>query len=403
MERKPGGAKTRRGRYKDSRQKSMLRLPLPAIAVWLSLGILTGWWLHVLYQSPASLAPDPGTAGDSPGQALTRHENRSAELLRTEIETLMGQGNYERAFARFNEARTRDKHAARQNLDTIITALSNLNEKSPGEAQPLLRRFLENNTYDPRSLFLLSKSYFETNQHMRALETLFDLKSFNQNEVPGEDIDSLIEQAESKYATQLEENGRFGELLQLYRFLTERDPDNLARFYKIAEIQNHLRHYYDALTSLNYVLYDPTWGRLAQNLVDEIQQAINLNDEVQVPLKRDGEHFIVNASINGIEGARLVIDTGSSLCLLRPQAAQQFGLPAESDDYVTLNLVAGVLNAPRIEIEALSIGDAEVRNVKASVVEMPGMDSDGLLGMNFLSNFKFFIDQKREILYLGSR
>ncbi len=383
----------------------MLRLPLPAIAVWLLLGTIVGWGLHAFYELPAFPPKGLNLPGDAASEtSVPRLAFPTRTGAKTEIETLIEQGEYELAFSRFGEERARNEQTAQQSQSAIINSLSKLSDDSPDEAQPLLRRFLEADAYNPQALFLLGKTYFEADQYMRALETLFDLKSFNQTAVAEEDIDSLIEQIETQFTSRLEEAGRFDALLRLYEFLTAKDPSDTARFFRLAETQHRLHHYYDALTSLNYVLYDPSWSKLAQNLVEEIQQSIDLDDEVQVPLQRAGGHFIVNARINGIDGARLMIDTGASLCVLRPQAAQQFGLPVDSDDHITLNLVAGVINAPRIEINTLSIGDAAVRNIKASVIEMPPeVDSDGLLGMNFLNNFKFFIDQKREILYLGSR
>ena len=382
----------------------MIRLPLLTITVWVATGMIAGWWLHVFYQSPAFPEVELGF----PGGTKAGDDETGKDVVEspppTEVEALIEQGDYELAFSRFGQTRVLDQKTAQRDQKVIITSLSQLNEESPEKAQPLLRRFLEEDAYNPRGLFLLGKSYFESGQYMRALETLFDLKSFNQAEIAEDDLDLLIDQIETEYAKQLEEGKHLSDLLQLYEFLTRQNPENVALFYKLAGIQHRLRHYYDALASLNQVLYDPTWGKLAQTLVDEIQQSIDLDDEVQVPLQRAGEHFVVTAQINGIDGARLMIDTGASLCVLRPQTAEQFGLPTDSDDYVTLNLVAGVFNAPRIEIGTLSIGDAAVRNVQASVIEMPpSVETDGLLGMNFLNNFKFFIDQKREILYLGSR
>lgn len=382
----------------------MIRLPLPAITVWVAVGMTAGWWLHVFYQSPAFPEVELGFSDEPETEDAAEAGEAAAEPPPTQVETLIAQGDYELAFSRFGQTRVRNQEEAQRNQKAIITSLSELNEESPEKAQPLLRRFLEEDAYNPRGLFLLAKNHFESGQYMQALETLFNLKSFNQTEVPEEDVDLLIEQIETEYAAQLEEGERLSDLLHLYEFLTRKNPEDVALFYRLAEIQHRLHHYYDALASLNQALYDPTWGKLAQTLVEEVQQSIDLDDEVQVPLQRAGEHFVVTVQINGIDGARLMIDTGASLCVLRPQTAQQFGLPTDSDDYVTLNLVAGVFNAPRIEIGTLSVGDAAVSNVQASVIEMPpSVETDGLLGMNFLSNFKFFIDQKREILYLGSR
>ena len=33
----------------------------------------------------------------------------------------------------------------------------------------------------------------------------------------------------------------------------------------------------------------------------------------------------------------------------------------------------------------------------------PGIGADGLLGMNFLRRYRFFIDQDRELLFLGAK
>ena len=377
----------------------MIRLPLPTIAIWLSLGIATGWWLHDFYQLPTSQDTKINQTADA-----VLNTKKQEETFKDEIETLIKQDEYELIFSRLYENNNQQGANSSERQKTFIKSLSKLSTKHPDKAQQLLRRFLEEDAYNPDGLFLLAQTYFNTSQHMRALEALFDLKSFNQTTISEEDINSLIEQIESSYVNQLESDKRIGELLQLYEFLTSHDPENTRRFYKLAEIQHRLHHYYDALTSLGYVLYDSSWGKLAQDMAQEIQQSIDLDNEVQVPLQRSGKHFIVNARINGIDGARLMIDTGASLCILRPQIALQFGLPTDSDDYVTVNSVTGVINAPRIEISTMSLGDAEVRNIQANIIEMPpSLDSDGLLGMNFLNNFKFFIDQKQGILYLGSK
>ena len=378
----------------------MIRLPLPAITFWLFLGLVAGWLLHAFYQ--ATTLPTFASRDDA-ATAVAQHDSPGAAAP-TEVETLVEQGEYDLALKLVGEERAQSERAARKSRDMLLDSLSKLAEKSPEKAQPLLQRFLEEDVYNPMALFLLARTFFNIGQPMRALETLFDLKGFSQTVVAETDINALVDQIESQYARQLREEERFVELMQMYEFLSAHEPDNLIRFYKLAEVQSRLHHYYDALTSLNYVLYDAEMGKFAQALAKEIQQFIALDDEIQVPLKRDGEHFIVNARINGIDGARLVIDTGASVCALRPQAARQFGLTFDSDDLVTVTVAGGILNAPRIEIPTVSVGEAEVTGVQANVIEMaPGFNGDGLLGMNFLGNFKFFIDQKREILYLGSR
>ncbi len=380
----------------------MVRLPLPAIFVWTSLGAVAGWWLHDFSNDSSDQVAD-ATVSQTLADTGVAQGADGKEPIR-EIDSLLERGNYESALLRLNDTTYLDEGEADRDQAAFISSLAKLSSEEPEKAQPILHQFLQSDAYNPRALLLLGNTYAENGQHMKALETLFDLRRLSQAEVPMEDIDALIGKVENEYAKQLKDNEQLGELLHLYESLTRNTPDNLVAFYKLAEIQHRLHHYYDALSSLNYVLYDPLWGPLAQSMAEKIQKSIDLIGNIQIPLERSGSHFIVTARINGIDGARLLIDTGASLCVLRPQAAQQFGLPTESEDQVTLTLTSSIFNTPRIEINSMSIGDVELRNVKAAIIEMPpGTETDGLLGMNFLGEFSFFIDQTEEILYLSEK
>ena len=380
----------------------MVRLPLPAIFVWTSLGAVAGWWLHDFSNDSSDQVAD-ATVSQTFADTGVAQGVDGKEPIR-EIDSLLERGNYESALLRLNDTTYLDEGEADRDQAAFISSLAKLSSEEPEKAQPILHQFLQSDAYNPRALLLLGNTYAENGQHMKALETLFDLRRLSQAEVPMEDIDALIGKVENEYAKQLKDNEQLGELLHLYESLTRNTPDNLVAFYKLAEIQHRLHHYYDALSSLNYVLYDPLWGPLAHSMAEKIQKSIDLIGNIQIPLERSGSHFIVTARINGIDGARLLIDTGASLCVLRPQAAQQFGLPTESEDQVTLTLTSSIFNTPRIEINSMSIGDVELRNVKAAIIEMPpGTETDGLLGMNFLGEFSFFIDQTEEILYLSEK
>lgn len=363
---------------------------------------MAGWWLHDFSNDSSDQVAD-ATVSQTLADTGVAQGADGKEPIR-EIDSLLERGNYESALLRLNDTTYLDEGEADRDQAAFISSLAKLSSEEPEKAQPILHQFLQSDAYNPRALLLLGNTYAENGQHMKALETLFDLRRLSQAEVPMEDIDALIGKVENEYAKQLKDNEQLGELLHLYESLTRNTPDNLVAFYKLAEIQHRLHHYYDALSSLNYVLYDPLWGPLAQSMAEKIQKSIDLIGNIQIPLERSGSHFIVTARINGIDGARLLIDTGASLCVLRPQAAQQFGLPTESEDQVTLTLTSSIFNTPRIEINSMSIGDVELRNVKAAIIEMPpGTETDGLLGMNFLGEFSFFIDQTEEILYLSEK
>jgi predicted aspartyl protease len=55
-------------------------------------------------------------------------------------------------------------------------------------------------------------------------------------------------------------------------------------------------------------------------------------------------------------------------------------------------------------IDALAVGDWQVRDLDIGVLELGSRGTvDGLLGMDFLQHFRFFIDQNRAELRLSLR
>ena len=61
----------------------------------------------------------------------------------------------------------------------------------------------------------------------------------------------------------------------------------------------------------------------------------------------------------------------------------------------------GTVLAPMYQFAQLQIGNAQVENITVVVLNMGGLrEAEGLLGMNFLREFDFRIDQKNAKLYL---
>ncbi|UAA40802.1 aspartyl protease family protein [Paraneptunicella aestuarii] len=61
----------------------------------------------------------------------------------------------------------------------------------------------------------------------------------------------------------------------------------------------------------------------------------------------------------------------------------------------------GNLVAPVYRFSSLSIGNSYVDDIAIVVLPLENMDSDGLLGMNFLRAFRFEIDQAQDMLILA--
>ncbi|TQV78207.1 hypothetical protein FKG94_14140 [Exilibacterium tricleocarpae] len=124
-----------------------------------------------------------------------------------------------------------------------------------------------------------------------------------------------------------------------------------------------------------------------------------------IALQTRGEHYLVPVYFDD-QAAHLILDTGASMLTLTREHFDTLSrgldiLPLGSRMFHTAN---GVSNGEVYRVEALSIGNYELRGVNVAVLNMSmGDDADGLLGMNVLKHFKFEIDQDRNRLNLRAR
>ncbi len=375
----------------------MFRLPLLTIIFWFGAGLGLGWAISTAYQS-RSLSnnfPAPAVVQKVPPKQNVALPTDDEKRFRDAIVSILEK--HENRNIPSEEISLNDRRILESNTQNLID--NNIND-----AQNILHRWLDSNPYDPQAMFLMARTHAEKQEYEKALELALMLKTDPQITVPAETIDTFIDEIVVLHTAKLRETKQLDRLLSVYQKLVLELPDPQKYYYQLAQIQNDLNLNTDALTSLNYVLYDSVWGQLAQKLAQEIQIKLDLVNKIQVPLERAGEQFIVIATINGIGGIRLLIDTGASMCILRPQTAIQIGLPVEEGQNVLLSVASGVANARSVTLDSIEIGAAQLKDVLSSILEMPpGMKSDGLLGMNFLSRFNFFIDQNDAVLYLGAR
>ena len=93
------------------------------------------------------------------------------------------------------------------------------------------------------------------------------------------------------------------------------------------------------------------------------------------------------ARINGRE-IRVLVDTGASYVSLSNQDAERAGIFVRDSDFKYKTRTAnGTTRVALVMIDRISIGDIEVRNVKASVHER-GKLGVTLLGMSFLGRLR---------------
>ena len=99
----------------------------------------------------------------------------------------------------------------------------------------------------------------------------------------------------------------------------------------------------------------------------------------------------------------MLIDTGASLTIFTPAVLEQRGIRYQDTGRTgVFNTANGPVEAPVYTLDSLTVGDWQVNNIEIGVLDLGGSSGvDGLLGMNFLNHFQFFIDQNEDLLRLS--
>ncbi|GJL55153.1 MAG: hypothetical protein NPIRA02_22850 [Nitrospirales bacterium] len=170
--------------------------------------------------------------------------------------------------------------------------------------------------------------------------------------------------------------------------------------------------------SQHVVLKQLGWGPDAlQNLdVDTIFAALSVTkkqptamisdyeEQVIIPLEQYGSGWIISVELNGLYTARLLLDTGASITSLSEDLAFDMGLTADPRyTQISAETANGTTTAWLTHVETIRSGEAELQNVQVAILDFSNFSHKkihGLLGMNFLNNFEWRLDQDQEALLL---
>lgn len=117
----------------------------------------------------------------------------------------------------------------------------------------------------------------------------------------------------------------------------------------------------------------------------------------RVPFTRVGNHMIVSGIVNRERTAEFILDTGASLTTISPALARQAGIDPDRGLLIPVRTASDVIVVPLVEIDSLNVAGAEVKDLDATVQDIPGLEGRGLLGGSFLSEFRV------DINYEGNR
>lgn len=128
-------------------------------------------------------------------------------------------------------------------------------------------------------------------------------------------------------------------------------------------------------------------------------------NKASVPMEKHGAVALVQATLNNRRAAKFVVDTGASYTLISNAVASDLGIILGANPRtLPFQTANGLINAPVTNMESISVGGLEVRNITIAIHDaVPDPNVAGLLGLNFLSNFKMDIDTQKGFLHLEKK
>jgi len=143
------------------------------------------------------------------------------------------------------------------------------------------------------------------------------------------------------------------------------------------------------------------------SFLTEARQLEKLEDTIlaeEIDLRRGGGNlWHVSVVFNGRFAQEMAIDTGASVIALPWKVAQSAGLtPTVNDPAMRLQMADGrIVEGRKVIAKTVRVGKFTVENVKCAVMPPEFTEADPLLGLSFLKNFTFQIDNARGKLIMS--
>jgi hypothetical protein len=118
-----------------------------------------------------------------------------------------------------------------------------------------------------------------------------------------------------------------------------------------------------------------------------------------------GQRIMVDVKINGSFTAPLLLDTGADRTMISPRTLQAAGVAITRP--VATGNITGVTGTDRINyvfVDSLEVGEARVGRMPVGSYELAGTGAgDGLLGRDFLDQFKITFDAAKGEVHLAPK
>jgi clan AA aspartic protease (TIGR02281 family) len=127
--------------------------------------------------------------------------------------------------------------------------------------------------------------------------------------------------------------------------------------------------------------------------------------KASIPIEKHGQIVVIQAMLNKKRTVKFVVDTGASYTMISAAVARDLDLDlTQNQRTMPFQTANGLIQAPLTNLDSITVGGMEIKNLTAAVHDaVPDPQVGGLLGLNFLSNFRMDIDTQRGLLHLEKK
>lgn len=288
-------------------------------------------------------------------------------------------------------------------------------EKNVVDLSALLIRYLKQHPQDMDFLLIEAKLKVETGLLSDAIVNYYALLRQPMTLLQQTNIEEQISRLGSTSINQLKSTYSWDVLAEFVEPLLQIDPDN--RLYILSLARAYAELFQDILMEniLAGLPFDDPAASAIRRIVAvpqaRLEQQTSNEDNKQssiaelgrsVELKQFGDQYVVDAKLsdNDIE---LLIDTGASITTVSRQFYNNLSNRYKNNflGRFSVSTANGTVRAPMYQFRDLVINHAKVEKISVVVLPMDGLrNANGLLGMNFLREFDFKIDQRKSLMFI---
>jgi clan AA aspartic protease (TIGR02281 family) len=176
-----------------------------------------------------------------------------------------------------------------------------------------------------------------------------------------------------------------------------------VEFYRWVD-QNGVIHFTDNLHNVPTTQRDGA-GRIQAVERYRYQPPPAVLTKATVPFEKQGQVVVVEATLNNKTSAKFIVDTGASYTMISSATAKELAIDNDANPRtVPFQTANGLIQAPLISLDSIMVAGMEIKNLTAAVHDViPDGKIAGLLGLNFLSNFRLDIDTQKSVLHLEKK